>query len=223
MNTRTIAGIRVSVLVAILIAIIAILATASVASAYEVDCYAYNPSTGQYEWIGRRTVDEATWLQYYQAYYERLPYSPPASPGTGHDHPSTPVPGSTIQLIADEQAMVSLVNQARAEAGLAPLRVDPQLVKTARMKSQDMIDLGYFGHTSPTYGSPFDLMRSKGVSYRYAGENLAGAPTVERAHAGLMNSQGHRANILNPNYTRIGIGVIDGGRYGKMFTQHFAG
>ena len=222
MNTRTIAGIRVSVLVAILIAIIAILATASVASAYEVDCYG-NPSTGQHEWIGRRTVDEATWLQYYQAYYERLPYSPPASPGTGHDHPSTPVPGSTIQLIADEQAMVSLVNQARAEAGLAPLRVDPQLVKTARMKSQDMIDLGYFGHTSPTYGSPFDLMRSKGVSYRYAGENLAGAPTVERAHAGLMNSQGHRANILNPNYTRIGIGVIDGGRYGKMFTQHFAG
>jgi uncharacterized protein YkwD len=66
-------------------------------------------------------------------------------------------------------------------------------------------------------------MRSQGVHYRYAGENLAGAPTVERAHTGLMNSQGHRANILNPNYTRIGVGVIDGGRYGKMFTQHFAG
>lgn len=223
MNTRTIAGIRIPVLVAVLVAIITILAAASVASAYEVDCYKYNPSTGQYEWIGRRTVDEATWLQYYQAYYGRLPYTPPASPGTEPDRPSTPAPGSTIQLTADEQAMVSMVNQARAEAGLAPLKVDPQLVKTARMKSQDMINLGYFSHQSPTYGSPFDLMRSQGVSYRYAGENLAGAPTVERAHTGLMNSQGHRANILNPNYTRIGIGVIDGGRYGKMFTQHFAG
>lgn len=223
MNTRTIAGIRIPVLIAVLIAIIAILAAAPVASAYEVDCYQYNPSTGQDQWIGRRTVDEATWLQYYRAYYGRLPYTPPAAPETGSDRPGTSVPGSTIQLAADEQAMVSLVNQARAEAGLAPLTVDPLLVKTARMKSQDMISLGYFGHTSPTYGSPFDLMRSQGVHYRYAGENLAGAPTVERAHTGLMNSQGHRANILNPNYTRIGVGVIDGGRYGKMFTQHFAG
>lgn len=223
MNTRTIARMRIPVLIAVLVVVIAVLVAVPVASAYEVDCYRYDPSTGQYEWLGRRTVDEATWLRYYQAYYGHLPAARPVIPDTGYDRPSTPDTGSTVTLTADEQAMVSMVNQARAEAGLAQLRVDPRLVRTARMKSQDMIDGDYFGHTSPTYGSPFDLVRSQGATYRYAGENLAGALTVERAHSGLMNSQGHRANILSPNYTRIGVGVVDGGRYGKMFTQHFAG
>jgi len=132
---------------------------------------------------------------------------------------SQPVSG----LNSDEQKMVDLVNQERARAGLAPLQVDMALVKLARMKAQDMIDKGYFSHTSPTYGSPFDMMKAAGVQYRYAGENLAGAPTVESAHANLMNSSGHRANILNSSYTRVGIGVVSGGPYGKMFVQMFTG
>lgn len=126
-------------------------------------------------------------------------------------------------LTRDEQTMVNLVNQERIKAGLAPLTIDYTLVKLARMKSQDMIAKGYFGHISPTYGSPFDMMTKAGVTYRTAGENIAGAQTVEMAHTNLMNSPGHRANILNPNYTRIGIGIIDGGPYGKMFTQMFIG
>ncbi len=126
-------------------------------------------------------------------------------------------------LTQDERAMFSLVNQERRRAGLDPLVIDYQLVRLARLKSQDMVDKGYFGHYSPTYGSPFNMMRNAGVKYRYAGENLAGASTVATAHRALMNSPGHRANILNPKFSRIGIGVVSGGPYGKMFTQMFTG
>ena len=119
--------------------------------------------------------------------------------------------------------MLDLVNAERTKLGLKPLQIDLELVKLARLKSQDMINLNYFSHQSPTYGSPFELMIAAVISYRLAGENLAGAPTVERAHTGLMNSPGHRANILNPSYTHIGIGAISGGRYGMMFTQLFVG
>ena len=98
-----------------------------------------------------------------------------------------------------------------------------RLVSLARQKSQDMITNNYFGHQSPTYGSPFDMMKKAGVTYRTAGENLAGASTVQQAHSGLMNSSGHRANILNPNFTHIGIGMVRGGRYGAMWTQMFIG
>lgn len=126
-------------------------------------------------------------------------------------------------LSADEQTMLNLVNSARASAGLQPLQADMSLVKLARLKGQDMIDKNYFSHTSPTYGSPFDMMKSAGISYRYAGENLAGAPTVDSAHTNLMNSSGHRANILNGNFTKVGIGVVNGGPYGKMFVQMFIG
>jgi len=146
---------------------------------------------------------------------------PGTSTGSNSNTGTNPAPVSG--LTADEQHMVDLVNQERTSRGLKPLTVDMKLVKTARMKSQDMIDKGYFGHNSPTYGSPFDLMKSQGITYRYAGENLAGNSTVDAAHNGLMNSQGHRENILNPNYTHIGIGIINEGPYGKMFTQHFIG
>lgn len=132
---------------------------------------------------------------------------------------SQPVAG----LNADEQRMLELVNQERVKAGLKPLQIDMALVRLARLKAQDMIDRGYFSHTSPTYGSPFDMMRAAGVQYRYAGENLAGAPTVSSAHTNLMDSPGHRANILNANFTKIGIGVVSGGPYGKMFVQMFIG
>ena len=119
--------------------------------------------------------------------------------------------------------MFKLVNQERAKMGLKELEIHEGLVKLARMKSKDMIDLGYFAHQSPTYGLPFDMIRQAGIPFIYAGENLAGAPSVTRAHTALMNSSGHRANILNPNFTHIGIGIAEGGPYGKMFTQLFIG
>ncbi|TYP46576.1 CAP domain-containing protein [Thermosediminibacter litoriperuensis] len=145
---------------------------------------------------------------------------PTPQPVPGDEKPTTPpVKG----LTADEQEMLNLVNAERKKAGLKPLEIDMRLVDLSRKKSKDMIENNYFGHTSPTYGTPFQALKAAGVSYRYAGENIAGAPTVKRAHEGLMNSPGHRANILNPNYNRIGIGIVDGGPYGKMFTQTFIG
>jgi len=138
--------------------------------------------------------------------------------------PQPEEPGSdVVALTQDEQKMINLVNQERQKYGMKPLKVDYQLVKLARMKSQDMVDKNYFSHQSPTYGSPFDMMKNAGVSYRWAGENIAGAGTVERAHNALMNSEGHRANILNPNFTHIGVGIVMGGPYGMMFTQMFIG
>jgi uncharacterized YkwD family protein len=124
-------------------------------------------------------------------------------------------------LTADEAQMLKLINQERVQRGLKPLSVDLAVTAEARKKSQDMITNNYFGHTSPTYGSPFTQLSRAGISYRAAGENLAGAPTVDRAHTALMNSPGHRANILNASYTHVGIGIIDGGPYGKMYTQMF--
>lgn len=121
----------------------------------------------------------------------------------------------------DELKMLSLVNKEREKAGISPLVMDEELVKIARLKSQDLIDKNYFSHQSPTYGDPFAMMKNFGVTYSYAGENLAGNHSVEKAHESLMNSPGHRANILNPNYTKIGIGIVEGGPYGIMFTQLF--
>lgn len=129
----------------------------------------------------------------------------------------------TAPLTADEQQMVSLVNQERAKQGVQALAVDMRLVKVARMKSMDMIKNNYFSHQSPVYGSPFDMLKAQGITYRTAGENLAGNSSVTAAHTGLMNSPGHRANILNAAFTKVGIGIIKGGPYGMMFTQEFIG
>lgn len=113
--------------------------------------------------------------------------------------------------------MINLVNQERQKAGVAPLKVDLELSRVARIKSQDMRDKGYFSHTSPTYGSPFDMMKSFGITYRTAGENIAKHSSVESAMAGFMNSEGHRKNILNPSFTHIGVGIVDGRYYTQMF------
>lgn len=130
---------------------------------------------------------------------------------------------TTSGLTAEEQQMLNLVNGERAKAGLGALKADLTLTKVARLKSQDMINRNYFSHQSPTYGSPFDMMKSFGVTYNTAGENLAGNSTVSAAHTALMNSAGHRANILKSSFTHVGIGIIKGGQYGMMFTQMFVG
>ncbi len=146
----------------------------------------------------------------------------PSVPSKPPEKPSTTNPLDE-RLSSDEQKMLEMVNAERKKAGVEPLEIDMRLVEISRKKSSDMIDKKYFGHTSPTYGTPFDALKNNGISYRYAGENIAGALTVEQAHKALMQSPGHRANILNPNYNFIGIGIIDGGPYGKMYTQTFIG
>jgi uncharacterized protein YkwD/uncharacterized membrane protein required for colicin V production len=120
-----------------------------------------------------------------------------------------------------EQHMLDLLNGERASAGLKPLTADARLREIARQHSQEMFALDYFSHTSPTSGSPFDRMHAAGVQFAVAGENLAYAPNVDIAHRGLMNSPGHRANILRPEFGRVGIGVILSGAQGSMFSQEF--
>jgi uncharacterized protein YkwD len=117
--------------------------------------------------------------------------------------------------------MLVLVNQERAKAGLKPLVMDPELTQVARQHSADMFARGYFSHYTPEGLSPFDRMHKAGVNFRTAGENLALAPTLTIAHNGLMNSPGHRANILRPQFGRVGIGIMDGGARGLMISQEF--
>lgn len=120
-----------------------------------------------------------------------------------------------------EARMLDLVNQERTSRGLSPLEADPELTEVARRHSADMFKRGYFSHYTPEGRDPFDRMREANVRFKTAGENLALAPTLQIAHNGLMNSPGHRANILRPQFGRVGIGVLDGGRRGLMISQEF--
>jgi uncharacterized membrane protein required for colicin V production len=129
-----------------------------------------------------------------------------------------------LQLAPDpvaERQLFELVNEERVNAGLTALEWDDRLVPVARAHSEEMFRLKYFSHQSPVSGSPFDRLKAAGITYSRAGENLAYAQSVTVAHRGLMSSEGHRANILSPQFTRIGIGVINAGAYGRMFTQMF--
>lgn len=122
---------------------------------------------------------------------------------------------------AYEQEVVRLVNAERAKHGLAALTEDWELSRVARYKSQDMHDNRYFAHNSPTYGTPFRMLRAFGLSYRTAGENIAmGYAAPAAVVAGWMNSEGHRANILSSAYTKIGVGYVADGHY---WTQQFIG
>ena len=146
---------------------------------------------------------------------------PPRQPPLAQPTPDPNQPDYISILTEDELKMFNLVNQERIDVGLAELKVHPELVALARLKSQDMIDNNYFAHESPVHGSLFDMLRSAEIPYIRAGENLAGSAVVERAHTNLMNSPSHRANILNRHFTYIGIGIVEGGPFGKMFTQIF--
>lgn len=120
-----------------------------------------------------------------------------------------------------EQQMLDLVNNERVSRGLQPLAADPELTEVARRHSADMFARGYFAHDTPEGLTPFDRMREANVRFLAAGENLALAPTLSLAHTGLMNSPGHRANILRPQFGRVGIGIMDGGLRGLMVSQEF--
>ncbi|CAN5170561.1 hypothetical protein BH23CHL1_BH23CHL1_04670 [soil metagenome] len=128
--------------------------------------------------------------------------------------------GLEVDQTAEEQ-MLQLVNEERIAVGLQPLEMDPELAEVARAHSEDMFLNGYFSHESPTTGSPFDRINAAGISYVVAGENLALAPTLNVAHEGLMDSPGHRANILEPSFGRAGIGAIRSPGRGTMYTQLF--
>ncbi len=155
-------------------------------------------------------------------------YYPPSTPAPTPTPTPTPAPTPTptpsqIELTADQQQMLDLINQERSKVGVAPLKIDAQLQKMAQVKSDEMVAKSYFSHTSPTYGSPFDMMKAFGINYSTAGENIAGNSSVEGAHEALMNSPGHKENILKSSFNYIGIGITASSTYGKMFAQEFIG
>ncbi|OAH61332.1 CAP domain-containing protein [Domibacillus aminovorans] len=160
---------------------------------------------------------------------EKAPAAQPKAPVTQEKapaaQPKAPVaqPQQTEQkagsVSAFEQQVFELVNQERAKQGVKALQLDTKLSDVARTKSQDMKNKGYFSHQSPTYGSPFDMMKQFGITYKSAGENIAkGQQTPEEVMDAWMNSDGHRKNILSADYTHIGVGYVDG-----HWTQMFIG
>ncbi|SEQ96328.1 spore coat assembly protein SafA/uncharacterized protein, YkwD family [Virgibacillus subterraneus] len=139
-------------------------------------------------------------------------------------NPDLIYPGQQINIVVNdehnqEQEVIRLVNKERAEAGLPALKYDWELARVAKYKSRDMNNVGYFSHDSPTYGSPFTMMKDFGISYNSAGENIArGHASAEEVVNGWMNSSGHRANILSDDFTHIGVGYVEDGRH---WTQMF--
>lgn len=151
--------------------------------------------------------------------YIRLVY--PSSSGNSGSSGGTA--GTTSQLTANEKEVFDLINAKRVANGLSALKIDDELQNVARIKAQDMVDNNYFSHNSPVYGSPFNMIKNFGISYKTAGENIAGNSSNSGAVNAWMNSEGHRANILNSSFNYTGIGVVTSPRYGKIYVQMFMG
>lgn len=152
--------------------------------------------------------------------YVKLIYPQSSSSGSGSSRGNT---STTSGLTADEQEVFNLINAQRTAAGLSALKIDEELQNVARVKAKDMVDNNYFSHNSPTYGTPFNMIKNYGITYKAAGENIAGNSTNKGAVNAWMNSSGHKANILNSNYNYTGIGVVSSPKYGKIYVQMFIG
>ncbi len=130
---------------------------------------------------------------------------------------------TTTAMTTDEKEVFDLINNQRTQNGLSALKLDTETLRVARIKAQDMVDNNYFSHNSPTYGSPFQMLNSFKISYKTAGENIAGNSSNSSAVTAWMNSSGHRANILNSSFNYTGIGVVKSSKYGKVYVQMFLG
>lgn len=175
----------------------------------------------QYGWAFQQPAPETT----KPAPSKPAPETPKPAPSKPAPETPKPAPSKPVQptagLSAFEQQVVDLTNNERQKAGLPALKADSELSAVARKKSEDMLAKNYFSHTSPTYGSPFDMMKQFGITYRTAGENIAkGQRTPAEVVKAWMESPGHRANILNKDYTHIGVGYVENG---NIWTQMFIG
>ena len=151
-------------------------------------------------------------------------YVKPIYPNTSGSNTGGGTTGSTTaSLSADEKEVFDLINKQRTNNGLSALKIDEEVQRVARIKAQDMVDNNYFAHESPTYGTPFQMLKSFKISYKTAGENIAGNSSNSAAVTAWMNSSGHKANILNGNYNYTGIGVVNSSKYGKIYVQMFIG
>lgn len=148
-------------------------------------------------------------------------YVKPVYPGSGSNSGGSQ--STTSTMTSDEKEVFNLINQQRTKNGISTLKVDNEVQRVAKIKAQDMVSSNYFSHNSPTYGSPFDMLKSFKVSYKTAGENIAGNSTNSGAVNAWMNSSGHKANILNSSFNYTGIGVVSSPKYGKVYVQMFIG
>ena len=130
---------------------------------------------------------------------------------------------TAASMSSDEKEVFNLINKERQNNGLSVLKVDGEVQRVARIKAEDLVNNNYFSHQSPTYGSPFDMLKSFKITYNTAGENIARNSSNSGAVTAWMNSPGHRANILNGNFNYTGIGVVNGSKYGKIYVQMFIG
>ena len=128
---------------------------------------------------------------------------------------------TSSNMNSDEKEVFNLINQQRTNNGLSALKEDNEVQRVARIKAEDMVTNNYFSHTSPTYGSPFDMLKSFKISYKTAGENIAANSSNSGAVNAWMNSSGHKANILNSSFNYTGIGVVNSSKYGKIFVKMF--
>lgn len=142
---------------------------------------------------------------------------------TGSNSNSSDNNSSSVNITAQAKEMLDLINKERKANGLSELAWNEQLSNVAQTKAQDMVDNNYFSHTSSKYGTPFEMMKTFGISYRYAAENIAKNSSIANAHTALMNSSGHRQNILNSNYTSIGIGIVKTSANSYTIVQMFIG
>lgn len=161
--------------------------------------------------------------KYVRAIYSSSSGSSNSGTGGSSSSGNTSSSTETSNMNSDEKEVFDLINKQRTNNGLAALKNDSEVQRVARIKAQDMVDNNYFSHTSPTYGSPFDMLKSFKISYKTAGENIAGNSSNSSAVTTWMNSSGHKANILNSNFNYTGIGVVSSPKYGKMYVQLFIG
>lgn len=161
--------------------------------------------------------------KYIKPIYPNTSSSGGSSSNTGSSASNNTSGANTASLTNDEQEVFKLINEQRTSNGLQALKIDNEVQNVARIKAKDMVQNNYFSHNSPTYGTPFNMLNSFKISYKSAGENIAGNSNNQAAVTAWMNSSGHRANILNNSYNYTGIGVVNGSQYGKIYVQMFIG
>lgn len=156
--------------------------------------------------------------------YIKLIYPQTSNSGGSNNSGTTSNTTQTNEdLSKDELEIFNLINQKRIANGLTALNIDDELQNVARVKAKDMVDNNYFSHNSPTYGTPFNMIKNFGITYKAAGENIAGNSSNQGAVNAWMNSEGHRANILSNNYNYTGVAVVSSPKYGKIYVQMFIG
>ena len=161
--------------------------------------------------------------KYVRAIYPSSSGSSNSGTGGSSSSGNTSSSTETSNMNSDEKEVFDLINKQRTNNGLQALKIDNEVQKVARIKAQDMVDNNYFAHESPTYGTPFQMLKSFKISYKTAGENIAANSSNSGAVNAWMNSSGHKANILNSSYNYTGIGVVSSKKYGKMYVQMFIG